>query len=156
MDLLSRHYRGLIAADFTPEFEFDRNLAHKALKTYGDGKAIEEQITVASQSMVKKLKEARGKFIDVRLMAGKDCLLFKGCESVLRNLTAREKSKRKFLMDLEIILNFKGRGVNFLKKDSENPPLFEMYREVIMVPTEGIASHEISLLCQCHGVFKLH
>ena len=67
---MSRNYRGLIAANYDSEFQFNRNLAHKALKAYSDGNGIEEQINLASQSMVQKLAESEGKYIDVRLMAG--------------------------------------------------------------------------------------
>ena len=68
---LSRNFKGIESADYTPEYVFNRKLGHKALKLMGDGVGtLEEKITMESECMVDTLEKANGMPVDVGITMG--------------------------------------------------------------------------------------
>ena len=67
-----RGNKGILDADFSPTYRFNRKLGHKALKMYGEGfGSLEEKISSEAKFLVQRLKGTLEKPVDVRFMIGR-------------------------------------------------------------------------------------
>ena len=69
--LLSRNNKGILFADYGPEYSFSRKCGHKALKIYGEcAQTLEDKINLEAVSMMDRLREAGEKPVLVQEMMG--------------------------------------------------------------------------------------